>query len=253
MPIVKASSKLIFYAHVPKCGGSSVERYLEARFGAVGFEDPRHSMEPAPQPWSKTSPQHVDKFALRRLFPVSFFDAYFTIVRHPMSRIVSAFHFQQEVESKVSGNVAFSDWLAELEDQMAEDNYIFDNHVRPMNDMVPDGAKVFHLEHGLDALVPYLDDIAGNKDGPRAVGHTNKRGAYRKSGSDKVVPSSADEKIVSRLYAEDFHRFGYVMGNKKPLADPPFLPPEYIAARDAQPANNGDRLERVKTVLKRFM
>lgn len=253
MPIVKSGSKLIYYAHVPKCGGSSVEKYLAGRFGDVAFEDPRHVSKPATQPWSRTSPQHIDKHSLKRLFPASFFDVYFTIVRHPTARVVSAYHFQQEVERTVSEQVTFSDWLADLAENIAADNYIFDNHVRPMTDIVPDGAKVFHLEHGLDGLVPYLDDVTGNTEGPRAVGHANKRGAYKKKASGKkIIPSESDKSLISDLYAEDFQRFGYVIDSKEPLSQATLLPPEYVAARDAERrSNSGKHLTRIKTALKK--
>lgn len=252
MPIVKTGSKLIFYAHVPKCGGSAVQDYLSARFGSLAFEDRRHTGHDSATLWSKTSPQHIDKRSLSRLFPPGFFDAQFTIVRHPVARIVSAYHFQLEVESRISKQTNFHDWLLELEEGLAENPFLFDNHVRPMSDIVPDGSKVFYLEHGLDALVPFFDDIVGEKAAPRSVGHTNKRGEYSKAAGEKVSPSEEDIKIISSIYAEDFERFGYVIGDKKPLASKPYISPNYITERDLDRQKSGSGLQRVKTALRRF-
>jgi hypothetical protein len=39
MPYVTAAGKLIYFAHVPKAGGSSVENYLAARFGPLAMLD----------------------------------------------------------------------------------------------------------------------------------------------------------------------------------------------------------------------
>ncbi len=64
---------------------------------------------------------------------------------------------------------------------MEEQPFLYDNHLRPMNEMVPEGAKLFYLEHGLDALVPWFDEVTGGKAGPRAVPHTNKRGDFPRS------------------------------------------------------------------------
>lgn len=252
MPIVKTGSKLIFYAHVPKCGGSAVQDYLSARFGSLAFEDRRHTGHDPSSLWSKTSPQHIDKRSLYRLFPPSFFDAQFTIVRHPVARIVSAYHFQLEVESRISKQTDFHDWLLELEEGLSENSFLFDNHVRPMSDIVPDGSKVFHLEHGLDALVPFFDDIVGDKAAPRSVGHTNKRGDFAKTAGEKVVPTEEDIKVISKIYAEDFERFGYALGEKKPLASKPYIPPSYVTERDLDRQKAGSGLQRVKTALRRF-
>ena len=164
MPIFRAGEKLVYYAHVPKCGGSAVGWYLDERFGPLAFTDRRHTAQPAAARWSRTSPQHIDRGSLARLFPQGFFDAVFTIVRHPVARIVSAYHFQLEVEASIPQDTGFSDWLADLEEQLEEDPFAFDNHVRPMSDIVPEGAQVFHMEHGLDALVGWFDDTPARLD-----------------------------------------------------------------------------------------
>ena len=252
MPIVKTGSKSIYYAHVPKCGGSAVQDYLTNRFGPLAFEDRRHTTHEPKALWSRTSPQHIDKQSLSRLFPPGFFDAQFTIVRHPVARIVSAYHFQLEVEEKISKQTNFHEWLLELEEGLAEDPFRFDNHVRPMSDIVPEDTRVFHLEHGLDALVPFFDDIVGSKSPPRSVGHTNKRGDFAKTSGEKVVPSGEDIKVISSIYGEDFERFGYLIGEKMPLAQKPYLSPSYLKERDADRERASSGLQRVRSALRRF-
>ena len=37
MPIFRHDGALYFFAHVPKCGGQSVEDYLSRRFGPLAF------------------------------------------------------------------------------------------------------------------------------------------------------------------------------------------------------------------------
>lgn len=233
MPIFKAGCKLVYYAHVPKCGGSSVAWYLAQRFGPIAFMDNRHTRHDPGMRWSRTSPQHIDRRSLNRLFPPGFFDAVFTIVRHPVARLISAYHFQLEVEGRVSTAIGFSDWLHELPEMMEEDPFLYDNHVRPMSAIVPDGAKVFHMEHGLDGLVPWFDALTGEKAEPRAIPRINERGAHVKVRSGQVQPSDYDLEMIARIYAEDFDRFGYEIGRKMPAAPVPELTPEMIAERDA--------------------
>lgn len=250
MPIVRAGPQLIYYAHVPKCGGSAVETYLAERFGAVAFVDARHHFVPPERRWSRTSPQHVHLEVLDRLFPKGFFDHSFTVVRHPVARIVSAYHFQLEIEQAPSANIGFSYWLEMLTETMAEDPFVYDNHTRPMVDLVPEGAEVFHLEHGLDALVPWFDRLTGAKAGPRAVRKVNER--KRRGGGTKVQPGKADLDLIGRIYAADFERFGYEIGSKAPRTPAPELSAEFLAERDSALARTTgpaawlrDRLNRV--------
>lgn len=232
MPILRAGGRLVYYAHVPKCAGSALEHYLEARFGPLGFLDARHTAIPKDRRWSRTSPQHVDAETLGRLFPPGFFDATFAVVRHPEARIVSAFHFQREVEATISLNVSFGEWLEDLLDAREEDPFLHDNHTRPMAEIVPDGATVFHLEHGLDAIIPWFDAFTGDEAGPRAIPKVNERGAHAKTGAD-IALTEADRIRIAEIFAVDFARFGYIPGEKTPKATAPALSPEFIAERDA--------------------
>ncbi len=232
MPIIKADARLVYYAHVPKCGGSAVNWYLEERFGALAFYDNAHTRQSRRGRWSRTSPQHVDRASLARLFPDDFFDAVFTIVRHPVARLTSAYHFQLDVERTIPVDTTLSDWLLDIGERAAEDPFVFDNHVRPMTEIVPENAHVFHMEHGLDGLVPWFDALTGTASGPRAVPRFNEKG--RNTGDiTKAAPTEADIALIADLYAADFRRFGYTPDRADPAAPPPPLTPEQIRDRDA--------------------
>lgn len=234
MPIFRAGEKLVYYAHVPKCAGSTVNWYLSERFGPIAFSDSQHTRQPAGQRWSRTSPQHIDRTSLGRLFPPGFFDATFTIVRHPVARVVSAYQFQLDVEESISRSTGFSDWLTDLEERLEEDAFVFDNHVRPMSDIVPEGAEVFYIEHGLDALVGWFDALTGEGGGPRAFPKINEQGAYTGNKGAKPVPSDTDLARIARIYGVDFERFGYTIDQPDPVhAAAPGLSPEQRAERDA--------------------
>lgn len=233
MPIIRAGSQLIYYAHVPKCGGSSIESYLMNRFGQIAFFNKRHHSIPVAHRWSQTSPQHIDLATRDQLFPDGFFDHSFAVVRHPVRRLISAYHFQLEVEQSTPANISFSFWLEGLADTMAADPFVYDNHTRPMVDLVPDDAKVFHLEHGLDAIVPWLDELTESNNAARVIGKVNER----KTGfgkSQKVEPSKADIDAIVELYAKDFERFGYQPGSHDPVTAAPELSTAYLQERDAE-------------------
>lgn len=233
MPMFRAGPKLVYYAHVPKCAGSAVNWYLAERFGNLAFSDRSYTKQPQRQRWTRSSPQHVDCANLARLFPEGFFDAVFTIVRHPVERIVSAYHFQLDVERSIPASVGFSDWLGDVEDRLAEDPFAFDNHIRPMTEIVPRDAHVFHVEHGLDQLVAWFDALTGRADGPRALPRVNEYGTYTGKTREKAEPTESDLKRIAAFYAADFERFGYQIGRRLPDAPAPELSPEHIAERDA--------------------
>lgn len=219
MPLMRSGTQLIYYAHVPKCAGTSVERYLETRFGKLAFCDTAYLKQP--HPWSHTSPQHIDLASLSRLFPAGFIDESFAIVRHPLTRIVSAWHFQSEVEKTIPAGVVFLDWLSCLSEDWETRPYAFDNHMRPMADFIPEDAKVFHLEHGLDALIPWLDRITGTRAGPRFIETANQRSRKTSRAAAKVDPGPQALQIIEELYKMDFERFGYELGRKMPLSATP--------------------------------
>ncbi|MBD3624759.1 MAG: sulfotransferase family 2 domain-containing protein [Rhodobacteraceae bacterium] len=243
MPFFRAGPGIYFFAHVPKCAGSSVEDYLRDRFGRPGFVDNRFVQRPEAERWTRTSPQHADWATVERLFGPDFFDGAFAVVRHPLSRAVSAYHFQVEVEKTAPAGIGFGDWLQEMRARQAREPFAIDNHFRPQVDFLPPGCALFHLEHGVDALVPYLDRLTGTTGGPRAIGHANRRGGGSGGGKDrgKAAPDPAAVALVAEIYAEDFRRLGYRPDSPDPAAAPPALDPRSVAeaaadrARSARP------------------
>lgn len=200
MPIFKHAGKLLFFAHVPKCAGTSLEDYLVKRFGPAAFLDRRHRPGNKHN-WSRTSPQHLPAQQVATLFPEGFFDAGFTVVRDPVARVRSAFHYHQLQRKKIPVEDTLEAWLPRIRQFDKADHARFDNHFCTQSSFVPDWCKVFRLEEGLDALVPWLDDWAGDTHSAR-IGHTL-IGKYRPAPVDPAI-----EEFVQEYYAEDYERFG---------------------------------------------
>lgn len=242
MPILRADHLLIYFAHVPKCAGSAMEQYLHARFGAPAFLDKSYSAQPKDRRWSASSPQHISTEVLDRLFPPGFFDYSFTIVRHPLTRIVSAFHFQVEIEKSLPATAVFSDWLRSIPGILEKDPFAFDNHIRPMVDLVPEDAHVAYLEHGLESLITWFDTITGRMMPPRAIPQVNVHAdrAPRKG----VILSDDDRALIARIYAKDLERFEYNMEDPMPRIPAPTLSAELIAARAAEAARHNHVVNR---------
>lgn len=199
MPIFRTARGPGYFADVPGCGGVAMLRHLEARFGPLAFHDPSYTGAPPPARWSRTSPQHVGRRTLARLFPPDFFAVSFALVRHPVDRLCAVYAFQRDVEGTIPAATGFGEWLEDVAERLEEDPFVFDNAVRPMADLVPEEARVFDLDD-VAGLAAWLDDLAG-APGPAL--------ALEPTGAAGDALPALDLDRIAELYAVDFRRFGY--------------------------------------------
>ncbi|WP_299628663.1 sulfotransferase family 2 domain-containing protein [uncultured Tateyamaria sp.] len=209
MPVCRAHDKWVYFAHVPKCAGTSVEHYLDTRFGTLGMRDTSFAKRSAAEAWSLSPPQHMPEAVRRELLPDTLFDALFATLRHPATRLRSAFLFQREVEKALPSNLPFEQWIDTLPRTQSLDPYALHGHLRPMTDFVPKHAVTFRVENGLAPVVSWLDDLTGTKGSPRKIGTFNVLQARVKTPVEpiKLTPPVLD--TIADLYAADFERFGY--------------------------------------------
>ncbi|MEM8752556.1 MAG: sulfotransferase family 2 domain-containing protein [Pseudomonadota bacterium] len=226
MPFYMPDGRLHYYAHVPKCAGISVEAHLERRFGALGFRDDDHNRRwPERARWSRSSPQHILWDDLVRLVPEDWIASVFTVVRHPVSRLVSAFNFQATKMRIIPPGLTIDDWF---EDYLSlRESYPFDhdNHLVPQSAFAPASAAFFRLEDGLAAVSAWLDERFG-ADGGEGIGHMNESAPDEARFFEEKGVSAALAARVAEVYAEDFERYGYAPAPAKaPLVRRPVSAP----------------------------
>jgi hypothetical protein len=204
MPIFRTERNLIYFCHVPKCGGAAITRYLRERFGSVAFFNARYF--DYKDPWNRTSPQHISSDDLSALFPASFFDFVFAVVRNPVDRMISEYHYLRDGHRKLPLEQSFSNWLTTLPGVYRANRFALDNHLRPMCEMVPSDATIFKLEDGLSQVVSYLDEICGCDTGPRVI----ERFHARDERIERVRATTEDVALIESLYSKDYDRFGYI-------------------------------------------
>ncbi|MFD1740217.1 sulfotransferase family 2 domain-containing protein [Cypionkella sinensis] len=218
MPLVWLGHNLVCFVHVPKCAGTAVTHYLAQHFGPLALHDPKFSGLPDTARWSRTSPQHLDAQTYARLFPPGFLNGSFAVVRHPVDRLVSVFHFQREIEGRIAADCSLEAWVDSLSEGM--DHWMFDNHTRPMTEMVPEQTVAFQLEAGLTPLIGWLQQMSGLEVPLPAEIPLRNVLAQRlkfagKPAVQRVVSPDVRAKI-ERLYAADFERFGYATASAAP-------------------------------------
>ena len=213
MPSLMIRGRLIYFAHCPKAGGTSVERFMVERWGAsVGMLgwgwDRKWAREGERAGEVPSSPQHLVWEDARHVLPRAP-DHVFAIVRDPVARMVSEYRYQ--IEERLTGpigrpirHLGFSTWLRLMLAMADRNPYTHDNHFRPQTAFLPDGdVTVFHLEDGLKPALDWLCARAGEA-APVDLPH------LLKSKESRVgVPTSADKALIYDRFRVDYQRFGY--------------------------------------------
>jgi len=207
MPIFRINDQLHYFAHVPKCGGTSVEAYLVQRFGEMALKEPIRKGLPDSARWTKTLPQHITVAELDLIIPRGWIVSSFATVRHPLRRLISAFFFWRDAAQRIPLGTDFNAWCAEALPRMAREPFRYDGHLQPQSAFVPPGARFFRLEDGLDGIPAYLDGLTGSSAGPAEM-PVHLVGKWR---AEEPAPQATEATLalVAATYAEDFARFGY--------------------------------------------
>lgn len=198
MPIFRINGKNILFMHVPKAGGTSIERWLST-YSEINFHLPRKS------PQFPCVPQHFHAEVIRTLFSDAFFDYRFLIVRNPYQRLLSEYNYRmghRRRRERILPPPGFARWLRRVLRQYRADPYVFSNHIRPQTDFMMAGAEFFRLESDLPELRERLSALCAIAD-TEEIPRTN-----RSVRREDTISASAAEMLYD-FYRQDFETFGY--------------------------------------------
>lgn len=217
MPLCRVSGTVLYFAHVPKTGGSSVEAYMAAK-GVVAL---RHNSF---KDWSRTTPQHMPARVFRDYVPDDFYDHGFVILRDPVARVMSTFRMragQRHVWAnplnwlllawarlrgrqaftidvwKLRLSLDFDTWVAIVTRWSRWRPYIYDGHLLPQADFVHPGHKVFLFEDGLHPVFRWIDAVTGT---PAVPGEFHEK----KAKAARVTCGAAAVRRLRTVYAKDY-------------------------------------------------
>lgn len=215
MPVFLHNGKLHAFVHVPKCGGTTVERVLKDRFGPLGLLHDTYFATPQPQRWSRTSPQHIAWADMQHVIPEAMLDTIFAVVRHPLARFASTYNFNAR-NGHVPAGMGPEEWFEMGTGDLGRLPFLSDNHLRAMVDLVPERAQVFKLEDGLDPVVGWIDATFG-VSGASDVEHANVAPASEDALLRRIdVPARLKARIEAH-YSADYARFGYATDPDRPV------------------------------------
>lgn len=196
MPIVEIQNKRLLFIHVPKTGGSAIER-LFSEHGTVAFErsDDRALDTPC-------IPRHYHGEPLSRLFSQEMFDYVFMVVRDPVDRIISDYRYYVKRKKREKRPPNFSFWLRYRLWRARRNPWYMDNHFRPQHEFECLDATVFRYEDGLDECIATVASEVGLEI-PSTLPKVNA------SPPIPVSPTTGDLEMIRRGFEGDIERFSY--------------------------------------------
>jgi hypothetical protein len=206
MPVLRLDGRSILFVHVPKAGGSALERVFGQSGWKVLYRDPKERGDSMNR-LRRCSPQHMHRAMLETIFELDRFDGIFMTVRDPLAR------FRSEYAMRDPGHVTadaaqVEAWAESAFRRFARDPYIWDNHLRPQSEFYVPGCRVYRLEDGLESVVRDLNarwDLGLVEEVPRVMDRQSVSG--RATGDIPLSPQL--ETSLRACYSEDFARFGY--------------------------------------------
>lgn len=206
MPVFIKDERYVLFPHVPKTGGTSIERLFKGNGWQMHLRDGRTGR--GTLHWvRRCSPQHMHAQLLREVIDLSRVDLIFMVVRDPIARFRSEYAMRQTAPGHTDA-ASVEAWADRIFARYATDPYAVDNHIRPQHEFYLDGCEVFRLEDGLDTMLAELN--RRHELGLPDTVDRRMRSADRGGVSSRDVEISARlEEVLRDVYAEDFDRFRY--------------------------------------------
>lgn len=208
MPALFKGDRSVLFVHIPKTGGSTIERLFRKSGYSMRLHDTADKSKGASlMPFRRCSPQHWHAPLLEEILAVDKFDLVFLLSREPIARFRSEYAMRHHKDPRTD-SASVEDWADRAFARYAKNPYCLDNHFRPQHEFHLPNAAVYRLEDGMDAIVADLNERFGlelSTEIPHAMSSV-KRGGI--ASSDVQISPALDERLRS-FYAEDFVRYGY--------------------------------------------
>lgn len=193
MTLLRHLDRIVYFAHIPKTGGSSVEYALRA----AGARRALHFHKRLG--YVKCNLQHMHAAVFDKFVPPEFYDYGFTVTRHPFDRLLSEYKWRVHLGQT---EMEFDPWVRKHLALAEQRPYLLDNHLRPQCEFVTDDIEIFRFEDGLAAPLASASENLRLQEVDTSV--------HRRSGGDiEATWSTATRSQAYSFYKNDFETFDY--------------------------------------------
>lgn len=194
-------SKKLFFIHIPKTGGSSVEKALHLH---------PHQVSDAEEFLSGTNKhlQHLTYNEASKRIKTEVFQKLnsFCIVRNPVDRFYSEFNWRKKIKHPLVNDMSVLDFAEYLMQMKLSEKLEYECHFRLQSDYFYNenqrinSVKVFRLENGMNEVKEWL---YGTLNIDIDIPHENK------TNSKSNLKSQYIDDLVKEIYKDDFEKLGY--------------------------------------------
>lgn len=199
MPLFTRQDASVFYIHVPKTAGTSIEQFFVANGFAAEYLDTGGAK--SMNGFRRCPPQHMHGEQILAILRPSRCGYVFATVREPLARIVS------EYRMRARGHADFPRlpaWLDQSLKRYQEDRYVLENHLRPQVEFLIPGCDVFRQEDGIG---PHLVACI---EGQLKTTFERRQFAHKRPETQVEVPAEDVDAIRARVraaYWQDYAAF----------------------------------------------
>lgn len=207
MPIFTRDDRAVLFVHVPKTGGTTIERLLMRAGWEVGFRATPKT-HPAQIRLHRVSPQHYHATLLEQTVRLERFESVFLVTRDPLARFRSEYAMRNKRHPEAGSAAHVEEWTRTMLRRLGRNPCALDNHLRPQHEFLLPQARVFRLEDGMDSIVATLNsdlDLGLSTEIPR---HLESGTGGRLSSRDVEVNDFVESRVRA-LYARDYEELGY--------------------------------------------
>lgn len=192
MPLYRNEANVVFFVHIPKTGGASIEKALRMTGAAEALKFKKK------RAYSKATLQHMHAAVYLDAVDAKFADYSFTVIRNPFDRFASEFKMKV-TDAGLTDDI--NEWAVTNFARFAEYAFTRDNHIRPQVEFVSERLEVFRFENGLEAPINTACERLALS--PPEIPH-------EKRGSRSLLPIRGETlDAIRSFYHEDFMQFGY--------------------------------------------
>lgn len=143
MPLLRSTVNNVFFIHIPKTGGTTIEKNSTNQGIRVEF----HNIH-TPNCMS----QHLHINDLNIFYPLYQVYNPFAIIRDPWQRLCSEFIYS----SKQENFNRFDEWFTIIMKSYKDNNYILDNHIRPQIEFISQKVQLF-IQEKFHLVIDYIN------------------------------------------------------------------------------------------------